>query len=80
MWCNRAEIREEAADGNQNNDDCDGLMMILATVGISRPRVAGHVYDCYNDEQHRNHCSALICKVGSLGCALAVYGEGVGQR
>ena len=52
-------------------------MMMLAAVG--RRHVGGQaVYDCYKDEQHRNHRGALICQVRSLGCVCQVYGEGVG--
>ena len=69
---------EVVADGNQNNDDCDGDDDIgdggdLAAAGGQA------VYDCYNDEQHGNHRGALICKVRSLGCVCQVNGEGVGN-
>ena len=54
-------------------------MMILATVGNLAAAGGQAVYDCYNDEQHRNHRGALICKVRSLGCVCQVYGEGAGN-
>lgn len=44
-----------------------------------RGRGGQAVYDCYNDEQHRNHRGALICQVRGLGCVCQVYGEGVGN-